>query len=72
MNEDFEIPQPPKITEEQLAHCREVGDYCPIMFEWYKYVGELCNFYASRRGDSPAIREIPPLHYAVLVGLLNR
>lgn len=72
MNEDFEIPQPPRITEEQLARCREVSDYCPVMFEWYKYVGILCNFYASMSRESPAIREIQPIHYAVLVGLLNR
>ena len=72
MNDNFEIPLPPRITEEQLAQCRDAGDYCPVLFEWYKYVGVLCNFSASIRGDSPAIREIPPLHYAVLVGLLNR
>jgi hypothetical protein len=72
MTDDIDIPQPPRITEEQLAGCRETGDYCPILFEWYKYVAILCTFFASIRRDSPAVRLIPPLHYATLVGLLNR
>lgn len=72
MNDDISVPLPPEITEDQLAHCQETGDFCPILFEWYKYVGLLCNFYASIRSDSPAVRKLPPLHYAVLVGLLNR
>ena len=72
MSDDISIPVPPEITEDQLTHCQETGDFCPILFEWYKYVGLLCNFYASIRSDSPAVRKLPPLHYAVLVGLLNR
>ncbi len=63
---------PPEITEDRLAYCQETGDFRPILFEWYKYVGLLCNFYASIRFDSPALRKLPPLHYAVLVGFLNR
>jgi len=72
MSDDISVPPPPEITENQLARCQETGDFCPILFEWYKYVGLLCNFYASIRSDSPAVRKLPPLHYAVLVGLLNR
>jgi hypothetical protein len=72
MSLDTPIPLPPQISNEQLARCRETGDFCPVLFEWYKYVGILCNFYASIRPDSPAARKLPPLHYAVLVGLLNR
>jgi hypothetical protein len=72
MSADNTVPLPPEITEEQLATCRKTGDFRPVLFEWYKYVGLVCNFYASIRSDSPAIREIPRLHYAVLVGLLNR
>jgi len=67
-----DIPQPPRITGEQLARCRQTGDYRPVLFESYKYVGRLSNFYASIRSDSPPVRSLPSLHYAVLVGLLNR
>lgn len=66
------IPQPPKTSQEQLARCREADDYRPVLFDWYKYVGVICNLYASVRMDSPALRPMCALHYAVLVGLLNR
>jgi len=69
---DHEVPEPPQITVEDLARCRETGDYCPVFFEWYKFVGALSNFFACIRQDSPALRTINPLHYAVLTGLLNR
>lgn len=66
------FPEPPDITEEDLRKCREAGDYCPVLFEWYKYVGMITNFYASIQQDSPALRSIPSIHYYILVGLLNR
>ncbi|MGE5384450.1 MAG: DUF5677 domain-containing protein [Betaproteobacteria bacterium] len=72
MNEPRLVPDPPKFTEDDWWKCRDSGDYCPILFEWYKFVGALCNFFASIRPDSPAVRSIPPVHYAVLIGLLNR
>lgn len=68
----MEIPGPPIITDEQLTSCRAAGDYRPVMFEWYKYVGLMCNYYASIRPDSPALRTISSIHYAIFVGLLNR
>lgn len=72
MIDSLEIPQPPEISLDQLESCRESGDYCPVMFEWYKYTGLICNYYASIQIDSPAVRTIQPIHYAVLIGLLNR
>jgi len=66
------FPDPPKFTEEDWRKCRESGDYCPMLFEWYKYVGVVCNFLASIRPESPAVRRILPLHYSILIGLLNR
>jgi hypothetical protein len=63
---------PPKFSDEQMQRCRDTGDYKPVLFEWYKFVGSLCNFMAYIRPDSPAYRAIPPQHYYVLVGLLNR
>jgi len=72
MSLDTPIPLPPEISKEQLERCRQTDDFCPVFFEWYKYVGLLCNFCASIRPDSPAVRKLPSIHYAVLVGLLNR
>ena len=66
------IPDPPKISEEQLDRCRETGDFCPILFEWYKFVSQLCITFASIQPDSPAAKPLPPIHYGVLVGLLAR
>ncbi len=62
----------PTFSEELWDRCREEEDFRPILFEWYKYVGLLCNTLASISLDSPAIREIPALNYAILTGLLNR
>ena len=68
----MDIPLPPEITESELKKCRDTGDYCPVLFEWYKYVGLLANFYASIQKESPAIKDISKIHYSVLIGLLNR
>lgn len=72
MTKQMEVPEPPKISDEQLQKCRESRDYMPVLFEWYKFVGHLCIFFALIQRESPAVREIAPIHYAVLTGLLNR
>jgi len=66
------FPKPPKISEDDLKKAREIGDYRPVLFEWYKYVGSLCVFLAVLRRDSPALRNVPAQEYSALVGLLNR
>jgi len=68
----MEIPLPPEITEADLQKCRDTGDYCPVMFDWYKYVSQISNFFASIQLNSPAIKNIPKIHHSVLIGLLNR
>ncbi|MFC1751105.1 DUF5677 domain-containing protein [Pseudomonadota bacterium] len=68
----MDIPLPPNITEEQINKCRETGDYCPVLFEWYKYVSQLAFFYANIQLDSPAVKDIPKIHHSVVIGLLNR
>lgn len=68
----MDIPLPPEITELDLKKCRSAGDYRPVLFEWYKYVGLLANFYASIQKESPAIKDISKIHYSVLIGMLNR
>lgn len=67
-----DMPQAPLITQEQLEQCRASGDYSPILFDWYKFVGELSNFFARLMPDSPVFLQIEPLHHAIFVGLLNR
>jgi hypothetical protein len=66
------LPDPPTFPNDLLERCKRAGDYRPILFEWYKYVGELSNRAACLAPGSPAFRPIPTVHYAVLVGLLNR
>jgi hypothetical protein len=69
--DDF-LPEPPTFSDELIEQCTQSRDFRPILFEWYKFVGILCNTVACISPDSPALRRIPPVHYAVLIGLLNR
>ncbi len=76
MNKHFSAEQElfnkPTFSAELWDECRKRKDFMPILFEWYKYVGTICNIIASTSRDSLAIRKIPALHYAILTGLLNR
>lgn len=69
---DSLLPKTPTFSNELVEQCIESGDFRPILFEWYKFVGLFCSTVACISPDSPALREIPPVHYAVLIGLLNR
>jgi Family of unknown function (DUF5677) len=66
------VPKPPAFPAEVVEECRQTKDFRPILFEWYKYVGKLCNMMARLDASSPALRPLPGVHYAVLIGLLNR
>ena len=66
------IPDAPEFSEEVLGRCRETGNYMPVVFEWYKFVSQLAMIIAHIKPESPAFREVPPQHYYVLMGLLNR
>lgn len=72
MTEQMQVPESPAITDEQMEKCRASGDFMPVLFEWYKFVGHLCIFSALINSESPAVRGLPPVQYAVLIGLLNR
>ena len=72
MTEQAQLPDPLKFSDEYIKKCRETGDYMPMLFEWYKFVGQVCVFFAQLDRESPAVKEIPSVHYAVLTGLLNR
>lgn len=66
------IPAVPIISEEDLRRCRADNDYRPILFQWYKYVALLSNFFGSIHPQSPALRLLASVHYPLLIGLLNR
>jgi hypothetical protein len=72
MSSDNIFPDPPTFTDEQMDACRRSGDFCPVLFEWYKYTGMIANLIASIQLDSPAAKPVPKPHFAVLIGLLNR
>lgn len=65
-------PSAPEITPEDLESCRASGVFSPVLFEWYKFTGMLCNFFACIRADSPAVAAPSVRDYAVLIGLLNQ
>lgn len=67
-----ELPQKPAFPAEVWDKCRKANDFMPILFEWYKNIVVACNIIASVSRDSPAIRRMPALRYAILTGLLNR
>ena len=54
-----------------MRQCKEVDDYTPILFGWYKFVGGLLSSFEHTTG-SPAYRQISQQHYHILIGLLNR
>ena len=67
------LPDAPVITEEDMRRCRETGDFSPVLFEWYKFVGGLCVTFANLLQASPAIRKnISNRDYGILIGLINR
>jgi hypothetical protein len=74
MSDDVDrlLPKQPAFPAELVEECRRTKDFRPILFEWYKYVGSLCNMVACLDLGSPAFRPLPSIHYAVLIGLLNR
>jgi len=66
------FPPPPEFTDELVEKCRHNQDAMPLVFEWYKYVGVLVLWLACVDQDSPVVRSVKPIHYAILTGLLNR
>jgi hypothetical protein len=66
------FPNPPTFADEEIEKCRASGDYRPILFKWYKYVGIIAIKIACIERTSAAVRTIPAPHYGALIGLLNR
>ena len=66
------FPDPPSFKEAELEACRESGDYCPVLFEWYKYTAIVTNLVASIDLSSSAVKPVHKPHFGALIGLLNR
>jgi hypothetical protein len=67
-----DFPEPPSYSDEEIENCRKTGDFIPLLFEWYQYVGSLASSFSCVEPSSPAYRQMPRRHHHVLVGLLNR
>ena len=72
MTEESVLPDPPSFSEAELEACEKSGDYRPILFEWYKFVGSVNVVIAHIQRDSPAFKAIPEIQFYILTGLLNR
>jgi len=52
------FPPPPEIIKDLFESCVEKSNFMPILFEWYKYTGLVCNYFACIMPESPAINKI--------------
>ena len=68
----FELPDPPEFSDSEIDSCRKNSDFLPIFFEIQKKTLELTITCAQLRPESEGIRDLPRIHFAILVGLLNR
>lgn len=66
------LPDPPEIDINDWEECKRNGDFRPIVFEWYKFIGQLCVVIASFSSKSPIVKQINGVDYSILTGLLNR
>jgi hypothetical protein len=71
-DDESSLPQLPTFSEELVNECTNSKDFRPILFEWYKFVAIFCNIVACISPESPALRKISSVYYAVLIGSLNR
>jgi hypothetical protein len=56
-----------------MRRCRETGDFSPVIFEWYKFVGGLCFTFANLSKKDFCTREdVSNREYGILIGLINR
>ncbi|MBD3223060.1 hypothetical protein GF314_17670 [bacterium] len=66
------FPDIPEFSDDQIKECIGSGDPRPLLFELYKLVAEVALNVASISPDSPAYRNPPALHAAIVSGLANR
>ncbi|CZH08793.1 DUF5677 domain-containing protein [Legionella pneumophila serogroup 1] len=66
------MPSPPDNIHDIFDECVKNNSFESIAFEWYKYVAQLVLHCSSLDKSSPAINEIKNMHYAILIGMLNR
>ncbi len=66
------FPHLPLIEPERLERCRTSGDFRSVLFDWYRYSGQIALALACIHPDSPEVRDIPAVRFSTFVGLLNR
>ena len=66
------IPNYPIASEVNWADCTKAGDYVPIMFDWYRWVGNCCTVVAFIKPNSHDFAKIPAPEYHLFSGLLAR
>jgi hypothetical protein len=53
------LPEAPTLSDQFVADCRTSGDYSPMLFEWYKFVGSLAALVAISNANLRHIRLSP-------------
>lgn len=65
-----EWPPLPDISQELWDKCARAKDFGEVLYEYYKYFGIICAILGALNPESPALKRIPPVHFAVLTGLI--
>jgi hypothetical protein len=68
----FELKSPPSFTSEQIEECKTEDNLLPLLFEFQRSTVIAIITCAQLRPESPGIKKISKIHFAVLAALLNR
>jgi len=69
----MELPEFPYIPDEVIRQSKEHGDFAPVFFEWYKYVGRLALLVSNIERNQPNVSQHTTAHdFHILIGLLCR
>ena len=68
----FQLATAPSFSNKQIQDCREADDFLPLFFEIQQKTMVAVITCAQLRPEESEIKNIPQIHFAVLVGLLNR
>ena len=69
---EYELPNPPSFSYIEMLKARSTGEFEPVFFEWYKFVGNLAHLAMVISPDSEGFRQDSPRNISVLTGLINR
>ncbi len=69
---EYDLPNPPTFSYIEMLKARSTGEFEPIFFEWYKFVGSLAHLAMIISPDSDGFRKTSPRNISVITGLINR